>query len=558
MGFDLFTIRNLATELSPKLTGSGLSGAWTDERGLVLGPAEGGALVAVFGRGGWVCWDSRLSLAPAGHPPGREPYLVGATIEKVWPADRDRLLWMRLSRPDRQGSPSYAYLVFELIHPNFQAYLFSEKTRKVLRAWAGAGRTRLGVGNEYLPPPSSDRLLPGRDGETQFRALLGDAPATLSRVAGALVGMDEIVAGALLGSTEVSAGAALSDEDLRLFWRKAVAAYQRPPGTGGATWSVRGRSHFSGFCPEQAAHRAWASVSDAIRQVCGESAAEGVPNRGARRRLGDFRARSQRRLAALRADLLVAEQADGVQRQAMALLAGLALVPRGANTVDLPDPYGAPGQIVSVDLDPRKAVQENAARLVKEAQRFRRRREILPQRIRDLEALIAEADGLLGAKEIGETHITHWLEKRGMSEDREHPRRRGEDQAHPRRYRTSTGWSVWAGRNNTENDVLSHRLAAQNDYWFHAHGYPGSHVVLRREGRKEEPCAQTLREAAAVAAFWSKGKTAKKVPVVYTLAKHVSKPKGAAPGQAQMKREKTLMVEPGLPPEEDQGRGHFA
>ena len=56
-----------------------------------------------------------------------------------------------------------------------------------------------------------------------------------------------------------------------------------------------------------------------------------------------------------------------------------------------------------------------------------------------------------------------------------------------------------------------------------------------------------LEEAAAIAAFWSKGKTAKKVPVIYTIVKYVSKPRGAAPGQAVVRREKTLMVEPRLP-----------
>jgi predicted ribosome quality control (RQC) complex YloA/Tae2 family protein len=94
-------------------------------------------------------------------------------------------------------------------------------------------------------------------------------------------------------------------------------------------------------------------------------------------------------------------------------------------------------------------------------------------------------------------------------------------------------------------------MAAQNDMWFHAHGYPGSHVILKREGRKDEPSKQTLEEAAAIAAFWSKGKSAKKVPVVYTLAKYVSKPRGGAPGQAVLKREKTLIVEPQIPKTKD-------
>ena len=143
-----------------------------------------------------------------------------------------------------------------------------------------------------------------------------------------------------------------------------------------------------------------------------------------------------------------------------------------------------------------------------------------------------------------------WLAEQGMGKLLG-TRRSADANARPRRYRTSTGWSVWVGRNNQENDLLSHRLAGQNDIWFHAHGYPGAHVVLRREDHQDEPSAQTLREAAGLAAYWSKGKTARKVPVVYTLVKHVSKPRGAAPGQASMKREKTLMVEPSLIPEEE-------
>ena len=136
----------------------------------------------------------------------------------------------------------------------------------------------------------------------------------------------------------------------------------------------------------------------------------------------------------------------------------------------------------------------------------------------------------------------------GAGDDRRKDERQG---ARPRRYLTSSGWSVWAGRNNRENDILTHKLAAQNDVWFHAHGYAGSHVILRREGRKEDPSRRTLEEAAAVAAYWSKGRTANKVPVAYTLAKYVSKPRGGAPGLATMKREKTIMVRPALLAEEE-------
>ena len=130
-------------------------------------------------------------------------------------------------------------------------------------------------------------------------------------------------------------------------------------------------------------------------------------------------------------------------------------------------------------------------------------------------------------------------------------RRSGPPEIKPRRYRTSDGWLVLVGRNERENDRLSLKVASPNDYWFHTHGSPGSHVVLRREDRKDEPSRKTLEEAAALAGHWSKQKTSSKAAVIYTLAKYVTKPRGAKPGSVTVRREKLIMVEPGVLPEED-------
>jgi predicted ribosome quality control (RQC) complex YloA/Tae2 family protein len=108
---------------------------------------------------------------------------------------------------------------------------------------------------------------------------------------------------------------------------------------------------------------------------------------------------------------------------------------------------------------------------------------------------------------------------------------------------------VLVGRSNAENDWLTHRHARPEDLWFHAHGVPGSHVVLRREGRKSNPSARTLEEAAAIAAFYSKARHSSKTPVIYTLRKHVRKPRGARPGLAVCEREKMIMVRPKDPAE---------
>ena len=108
------------------------------------------------------------------------------------------------------------------------------------------------------------------------------------------------------------------------------------------------------------------------------------------------------------------------------------------------------------------------------------------------------------------------------------------------------GWTVLAGRTEDDNEELSLRVARPNDWWFHVKGLSGSHVVLQgRDG--EEPGRMTLEQAAAIAAYHSKARAAGVVPVSFTRARYVSKPRGAKPGTVQIQKEKVLKVRPGLP-----------
>jgi predicted ribosome quality control (RQC) complex YloA/Tae2 family protein len=113
-------------------------------------------------------------------------------------------------------------------------------------------------------------------------------------------------------------------------------------------------------------------------------------------------------------------------------------------------------------------------------------------------------------------------------------------------YALPGGWKVLAGRTDADNECLSLQVARPDDYWFHAHGLPGSHVVLQGpEG--ERPDRETLKRAAAVAAYHSKARAGGVVPVTCTQARHVSKPRGAPVGTVQVRKEETLKVRPGLP-----------
>jgi predicted ribosome quality control (RQC) complex YloA/Tae2 family protein len=116
-------------------------------------------------------------------------------------------------------------------------------------------------------------------------------------------------------------------------------------------------------------------------------------------------------------------------------------------------------------------------------------------------------------------------------------------------YRLPQDWQVLAGRTDEDNDNLSLRMAAPNDWWFHVKGQPGSHVVLRVPSGRE-PDRRILKQAAAIAAYHSKARHGGVVPVSATRARYVSKPRGAKPGTVQIRKEIVLKVRPALPPEE--------
>ena len=106
---------------------------------------------------------------------------------------------------------------------------------------------------------------------------------------------------------------------------------------------------------------------------------------------------------------------------------------------------------------------------------------------------------------------------------------------------------MWVGKNSENNDLLTMKYSKPSDLWFHARGSSGSHVILRIGTGKGEPSRKALEETAAIAAFYSKMKTAKHVPVAVTERKYVRKPRGAPAGTVTIEREKLLFVNPQLP-----------
>ncbi|WP_437984527.1 NFACT RNA binding domain-containing protein [Sorangium sp. So ce117] len=118
-----------------------------------------------------------------------------------------------------------------------------------------------------------------------------------------------------------------------------------------------------------------------------------------------------------------------------------------------------------------------------------------------------------------------------------------------RPYRTLTidGFEVLVGRGDEDNDALTFEIAEPHDLWLHvAGGTPGSHVIVRNPERVEVP-REVVERAAAVAAWYSKARSAAKVEVHVCRAGDVSKPRGAPAGLVQLARWKSVRVRPEIP-----------
>ena len=549
MAFDYFTIQALAQELQGRLQGAVIERAYAQPTELAFAVDEGDWLYGVSGREGLLCLRHEDWPRPWRAGDGPEKYLVRARIVDVEAEHRERILRLRLERRDREGRPSFGVLVCELIPNKVRFVLHRQADDEILGYW-GTAKDKSPVGNPYQPPEPSGRLLPGTDELSAWRDRLASAEAALEKAARRwLAGADAAVVRELIFRSQQGGG----DEPATALWNVATEAYTSEVTGQSYVWQEAGRFHFSALEPRrlQGAYDQFDAVSSGIWTACQKERQQRraqQTQQQIRRRLSQTLKNARRRLAVMQAEFDEAARAEEYKRKGHALWANIGQLSGRPAQVELADLFDSEGgATLRIDLDVNRSLAENAAAYLKAAQKYERRQQALPQRLSKLKRQCAQYEHWIGAVDAGtweaDAALQNWLESKVISTDKKASK---QPQAHPRRYRTSTGWSVWAGRNNTENDVLTHKMAAQNDLWFHAQGYSGSHVVLRSEGRKEAPSKQTIEEAASLAAYWSKGKTAKKVSVAYTLVKHVTKPRGGAPGQALLRREKTIVVEPTL------------
>jgi len=269
-----------------------------------------------------------------------------------------------------------------------------------------------------------------------------------------------------------------------------------------------------------------------------------------RRLLARAAARLNRRAAALREDLARAAEADQWQQMGEILMANQRAIRRGATTVTLPDYAGGPEASLTIPLEPSLPVRANAEAYFKRTAKARRGLPILRARLQETEESLkrlAEAEAKLGRESLPpkeEEALRRSIAPRGGAGPVATARQRVVEGPAPRHFLSSEGREILVGKSSQGNETLTFRLARSHDLWLHAQAIGGSHVLVRTEKAHPEVPARTLREAAVLAAYYSKARGQTKVAVDYTAARYVRKSKGGKVGEALITREKTIVVRP--------------
>lgn len=247
--------------------------------------------------------------------------------------------------------------------------------------------------------------------------------------------------------------------------------------------------------------------------------------------------RINKKLAKQKEELNESEKAGEYKEIGDLITANIYAIKKGDETVSLVD-YSNQNDdgtfaTVEVKLDKSLTPSKNAAVYYKKYNKAKNAAVVLKQQIanaeKELEYIRSVFDCLSRAQTPTElADIRTELALSGYSSKLKAPTQKKQKKADYLKFRTSGGYTVLCGRNNLQNDTLTHKEAAGYDYWFHAKNAPGSHCIMLCAG--SEPPEKDFTEAAMIAAVHSSLSDSPMAEVDYTLARHVKKPNGAKPG----------------------------
>ena len=260
--------------------------------------------------------------------------------------------------------------------------------------------------------------------------------------------------------------------------------------------------------------------------------------------------KAQRTLRAVETELAESSRAEQYELHANLLMMNLSSVTKGVKSITVQNSF-LHNEETTIQLDSSLSPQKNAEKLFEKSKKSKiarkeslERLEILKKRESSLKGLLEKSNRI--SESVSLKNFLHsyggMVKELGFMTDKE------QEELPPFKiFIVEGGFTVYCGKNSANNDLLTFRYAKPNDLWFHSRGSSGSHVVLKIGSAQGTPSKKAIEQTAAIAAYYSKMKNAKHVPVAMTERKYIRKPKGAPAGTVAIEKEKVIFVQPMLP-----------
>ena len=485
-----------------------------------------------------------------------------AVIEAVEQVGMERIIRIRTRQLDELGDVSVKLLVIELMGRHSNLILMDPETGLILdgihHVTPAISSYRIVMpGAAYVSPPDQGKANPLLTDRESFLAAVGTEPDSQTNrgaeeaLVGAYSGISPLAAREIAHRSYVLRGETGNANALWETFSQVMEDIRSGRFSLNMVTDAKGRSFFSVIALSHLAgeRRQAGSVSELLEWFYGDKAErDTVKQRTADllKFLQNERNKNIKKLEKLAETLEEAKNADRFRIQGELVTAHLHLVKKGDKSVEVVNYYEEDQPTLTIPLDPLLSPSENAQRLYKRYTKMKNSLAVVDEQMEGARQEITYLDSLLqqldnaAMQDVAE--IREELVEQGYLRDRSKKTRKKKKNDKPviACFQSSEGIPIYVGKNNTQNEYLTNRLAHPSDTWLHTKDMPGSHVVIKGSSFGDA----TLHEASQLAAYYSQGKASSLVPVDYTLIRHVRKPNGAKPGFVIYDHQKTLFVTP--------------
>ncbi|HPA54854.1 MAG TPA: NFACT RNA binding domain-containing protein, partial [Bacillota bacterium] len=255
-----------------------------------------------------------------------------------------------------------------------------------------------------------------------------------------------------------------------------------------------------------------------------------------------------KKLERLNGDLQEAADSEKFKIYGDLIMSNIYYLQRGEEKARLHNYYSSEGEYVDIPMDIRLSPSANAQKYYKLYNKSKNAINKINIQIKENKQEIMYLENQLDnldkcTEELELEEIRTELMEQGYLRSRKAIKGKQTKKASsPMLFISSTGLEIYVGKNNVQNDYLTLKFAESRDIWLHTKDIPGSHVIIKTKGKDADDT--TIKEAANLAAYYSKGRMSSKVPVDYTIKKNVKKPNGAKPGMVIYENYNTIYITP--------------